>query len=82
LEGIGKKLRQVEFLVGHGVTRVDAIREVLITEQTFRKEYGGMGTALIKERRRLQRENKRLGRAVSGLTLDKLVSAKASRGYF
>ena len=41
------KLRQVEVLVGQGMSRIDAIREVQITEQTFyrwRKQYGGMGT--------------------------------------
>ncbi|OBY26153.1 hypothetical protein A9D60_19870 [Leisingera sp. JC1] len=33
-------------LVGQGMARVDAIREVRITEQTYyrwRKQYGGMG---------------------------------------
>ena len=29
------KLRQVEVLVGQGLARIDAIREVQITEQTF-----------------------------------------------
>jgi len=38
------KLRQVEVRVGQGMPRIDAIREVQITEQTFyrwRKQYGG-----------------------------------------
>jgi hypothetical protein len=34
-EEIVTKLRQVEVLVGQGVARLDAIREVCITEQTF-----------------------------------------------
>ena len=45
-EEIVTKLRQVEVLVGQGLARIDAIREVQITEQTFyrwRKQYGGMG---------------------------------------
>jgi putative transposase len=45
------KLRQVEVLVGQGMARVDAIREVRITEQTYyrwRKQYGGMGTDQLK----------------------------------
>jgi hypothetical protein len=33
-EEIVTKLRQVEVLVGQGMARVDAIREVRITEQT------------------------------------------------
>jgi putative transposase len=34
-EEIATKLRQVEMLVGQGMARVDAIREALITEQTY-----------------------------------------------
>ena len=34
-EEIVTKLRQVEVLVGQGMARVDAIREVRITEQTY-----------------------------------------------
>ncbi len=34
-EEIVTKLRQVEDLVGQGMARIDAIREVRITEQTF-----------------------------------------------
>ena len=68
------KLRQVEVVAGQGMARIDAIREVRITEQTFcrwRKQYGGMGTAQFKELKRLQKENERLRCAVSDLTLDR-----------
>ena len=44
-EEIVTKLRQVEVLVGQGIARIDAIREVRITKQTFyrwRKQYGGI----------------------------------------
>ena len=85
LEEIVTKLRQVEVLVGQGMARIDAIREVRITEQTFcrwRKQYGGMGTAQLKELKRLQKENERLRRAVSDLTLDKLILTEAARGNF
>ena len=34
-EEIVQKLRQVDVLVGQGMPRVDAIREVRITEQTY-----------------------------------------------
>lgn len=34
-EEIVTKLRQVEVLVGQGMARIDAIREVCIAEQTF-----------------------------------------------
>ena len=82
---IVSKLRQVEVLVGQGTARVDAIRKVGITEQTYyrwRKKYGGMGTDQLRDLKRLQRENEHLRRAVSDLTLDKLILTEASRGNF
>jgi len=84
-EEIVTKLRQVEVLCGQGMLRIDAIRQVHITEQTFyrwRKQYGGMGTDRLKELKRLQKENERLRRAVSDLTLDKLVLSEAARVNF
>ena len=84
-EEIVAKLRQVEVLVGQGMARIDAIREIRITEQTYyrwRKRYGGMGTDQLKELKRLRQENERLRRAVSDLTLDKLILAEAARGNF
>ena len=84
-EEIVTRLRQVEVLVGQGMSRIDAIREVQITEQTFyrwRKQYGGMGTVQLRELKRLQKENERLRRAVSDLTLDKLILSEAARGNF
>ena len=84
-EEIVAKLRQVEVLVGRGMARIDAIREISIGEQTYyrwRKQYGGMGTDQLKELKRLQKENERLRKAVSELTLDKLILAEAARGNF
>ncbi|MEL7087507.1 MAG: IS3 family transposase [Planctomycetota bacterium] len=82
-EEIVTKLRQVEVLVGQGVPRADAIRQIGVTEQTYyrwRKKYGGMGTEQLKELKRLQKENERLRRAVSDLTLDKLILSEAAPG--
>ena len=84
-EEIVAKLRQVDVLVGQGMDRIDAIREIRITEQTYyrwRKKYGGMGTDQLRELKRLQKENERLRRAVSDLTLDKLILTEAARGNF
>ncbi len=67
------------------MARIDAIRQISVVEQTYygwRKQYGGMGTAQLKELKRLQKENERLRRAVSDLTLDKLILTEASRGHF
>ncbi len=84
-EEIVSKLRQVEVLMGQGMSRLDAIRQIGVVEQTYyrwRKQYGGMGVDQLKELKRLQKENERLRRAVSDLTLDKLILKEASRGNF
>ena len=82
-EEIVAKLRQVEVLQGQGSTVVDAIRQIGVTEVTYyrwRREYGGMKTDQLKRLKELEKENQRLRRAVSDLTLDKLILAEAARG--
>ena len=84
-EEIVSKLRQVEVLMGQGIARLDAIRQIGVVEQTYyrwRKQYVGMGVDQLKELKRLQKENDRLRRAVSDLTLDKLILKEAARGNF
>ena len=84
-EEIVSKLRQVDVLVGQGMARVDAIRQVSVTEQTcyrWRKQYGGMGTNQLKELKKLQKENEQLRKAVADLTIDKQILAEAARGNF
>ena len=84
-EEIVSKLRQVEVLMGQGMSRLDAIRQIGVVEQTYyrwRKKYGGMGVDQLKELKRLQKENERLRRAVSDLTLDKMILKEAARGNF
>ena len=84
-EEIVTMLRQVDVLVGQGKRRIDAIREIGVVEQTYyrwRKQYGGMGTDQVKELKRLQKENDHLRRAVSDLTLEKLILSEAARGNF
>ena len=79
------KVRQVEVLIGQGMSRLDAIRQIGVVEQTYyrwRKQYGGMGVDQLKELKRLQKENDRLRKAVSDLTLDKLILKEAARGNF
>ncbi len=82
-EEIVLKLWQVEALMGQGMPRLDAIRQIGVVEQTYyrwRKQYGGMGVDQLKELKRLQKENERLRRAVSDLTLDKLILTEAAKG--
>ena len=84
-EEIVSKLRQVEVLMGQGMSRLDAIRQIGVVEQTYyrwRKQYGGMSVDQLKERKRLQKENEQLRRAGSDLTLDKLILKEAARGNF
>ena len=84
-EEIVSKLRQDEVLMGQGMSRLDAIRQIGVVEQTYyrwRKKYGGMGVDQLKELKRLQKENERLRRAVSDLTLDKLILTEATKGNY
>lgn len=84
-EEIVSKLRQVEVLTGQGLPRLDAIRQIGVVEQTYNrwlKHSGVMDVVQLKELKRLQKENKRLRRAVSDLTLDKLILQEAARGNF
>lgn len=81
-ENIIAKLRQVEVLMGQGMFRLDAIRQLGVVEQTYfrsRKQYGGMGLDQLKELKCLQKENEQLRRAVSDLTLDKLILKEAAK---
>ena len=85
-EEIVSKLRQVEVLQGQGATIAEAVRQIGVTQQTFyrwRKQYGGMGQrSQLKRLKELEKENQRLRRAVSDLTLDKLILSEAARGNF
>ena len=84
-EEIVLKLRQVEVLQGQGMTVAEAVRQIGVTQQTFyrwRKLYGGMGRTQLKWFKELEKENQRLRRAASDLTLDKLILTEAARGNF
>ena len=67
-----------------GSTISDAIRQIGVSEVFYRwrKEYGGMKTDQLKRLKELEKENERLRRAVSDLTLDKLILKEAAKGNF
>ena len=70
-------------LHSQGITMAEAVRQIGVTEVTYYrwcKEYGGLKTDQLKRLKELQKENERLRRAVSDLTLDKLILAEAARG--
>ncbi len=84
-EEIVSKLRQVDVLHSQGMSIADAIRQIGVSEVTFyrwRKEYGGMKADQLKRLKDLEKENERLRRAVSDLTLDKLILTEAAKGNF
>jgi transposase-like protein len=75
-EEIVTKLRQVDVLTGQGKSMVEAIRAIGVTEVTYyrwRAEYGGLKGDQVKRLKELEAENSRLRRAVSDLTLDKII---------
>jgi hypothetical protein len=53
-----------------------------VTYYRWRQEYGGLKTEQVKRLKDLELENSRLRKAVSDLTLDKLILQEAARGNF
>ena len=84
-EEIVAKLRQAEVLTAQGKTVADAIRSIGVTEVTYyrwRSEYGGLKGDQVKRLKELEAENNRLRRAVSDLTIEKLILKEAASGNF
>jgi transposase-like protein len=84
-EEIVTKLRQVEVLTAQGRSVAEAIRSIGVTEVTYyrwRTEYGGLKGDQVKRLKELEAENLRLRRAVSDLTLEKLILKEAAGGNF
>ena len=82
-EEIVAKLRQVDVLMAQGRQVADAVRAIGVTEVTYyrwRNEYGGLKGDQVKRLKELETENTRLRRAVSDLTLDKLILTEAVKG--
>jgi putative transposase len=84
-EEIVAKLRQVDVLVSQGKPVAEAVRSIAVTEVTYyrwRQEYGGLKGDQVKRLKDLEAENTRLRRAVSDLTLEKLILKEAASGNF
>jgi len=84
-EEIIAKLREAEVLLGQGKKVPDAVKVIGISEVSYyrwRKEYGGLTVSQAKRLKELERENAQLRRAVSDLTLDKMILKEAARGNF
>ncbi len=84
-EEIVAKLRQVDVLTSQGHGAAEAIRSIGISEVTYcrwRQEFGGLKSDQVKRLKDLETENTRLRRAISDLTLDKLILQEAARGNY
>jgi putative transposase len=84
-EEIVAKLRQVEVLVGQGKSVAEAVRAIGVTEPTYyrwRTEFGGLKLDQVKRLKELERENARLRKAVSDLTLEKVILKEAASGKY
>ena len=79
-EEIVAKLRQVDVLVSQGQSVAETVRSISVTQLTYyrwRKEFGGLKTDQVKRLKELEKENERLRKAVSDLTLEKLILQEA-----
>src|SRR5947207_567017 len=84
-EEIVAKLRQVDVLISQGQSVGEAIRSIGVSEVTYyrwRQEFGGLKSDQVKRLKDLEAENTRLRRAVSDLTLDKVILQEAARGNY
>ena len=84
-EEIISKLREADVLISQGKKVVEVIKALGVTDVTYyrwRQEYGGMSVPQAKRLKELEKENERLRKAVSDLTLDKMILQEAARGNF
>jgi putative transposase len=78
-------LRQIEVEVANHKPIGQACREAGITEQTYyrwRKEYGGLKLEQARRMKELEKENARLRRLVTELSLEKQVLKDVAEGNF
>ncbi len=82
-EEIVAKLRQVDVVTSQGRSLGEAIRSIGVAETTYhrwRNEFGGLKLDQVRRLKELELENTRLRKAVSDLTLDKLILTEALSG--
>jgi putative transposase len=84
-EEIIGKLREADILISQGKKVVEVIKTLGITDVTYyswRQEFGGMSVPQAKRLKELEKENERLRKAVSDLTLDKMILKEVAKGNF
>ena len=75
-EQIITKLREAEVLLSQGLTVMEAVKKLEISEQTYyrwRKEYGGLDTTQARKLKDLERENAQLKKLVADLSLNNAI---------
>jgi putative transposase len=78
-------LREAEVRLSQGETIGVICKGLGISEQSYyrwRRDYGGLKLDQAKRLKDLERENQRLRKAVSDLTLDKLILKEAFEGKY
>ena len=78
-------LREAEVALSQGQTVGQVCRVQGVSEQSYyrwRREYGGLKIDQAKRLKDLSKENVRLRRAISDLTLDKLILKEALEGNY
>lgn len=84
-EEIIAKLREAEVMLAQGAKVPEVCKSLGVSEQTYyrwRREYGGMKVSQAKRLKDLEKENTLLRKAVSDLSLDKVILQEAARGNF
>ncbi len=84
-EQIISMLREAEVALSQGQTVGQVCRVLGVSEQSYyrwRREYGGLKIDQAKRLKDLSKENVRLRRAISDLTLDKLILKEALEGNY
>ena len=84
-EQIISMLREAEVALSQGQTVGQVCRVLGVSEQSYyrwRREYGGLKIDQAKRLKDLTKENVRLRRAISDLTLDKLILKEALEGNY
>ena len=75
-EEVIAKLREAEVLLSQGMTVVEAVRKLGISEQTYyrwKKEYGGLDKTQARKLKELEKENLQLKKLVADLSLDNAI---------
>ena len=78
-------LREAEVRLSQGEKVGEISRSLGISEQSYyrwRKEFGGLKGDQVKRLKELEKENDRLRKAVSDLTLEKLILKEAASGNY